>query len=634
MRRWRDRAMAFTALSRQRRRLVAFHSPPSRAMKQSTSRRRFLGGALTAASTLSLSACGGSNDDNNDDNGSVKASFQHGVASGDPLSDRVILWTRITPEEETSIILDWEVSASTDFSKPLRAGRLTTDAMQDYTAKVDVDGLSPGTRYWYRFLHGDTISPVGRTRTLPTGSLKSVKLAVFSCSNYPAGYFHVYAEAAKREDLDVAIHLGDYIYEYNSEGYASDDAQAMGRISAPANEIVKLQDYRTRYAQYRSDPDLQALHASLAMIAVWDDHEIANDTWMNGAENHQPDTEGDFALRKAAAVRAYHEWLPTRTGEAQQQIYRRFEFGDLLTLHMMDTRVIGRDEQRSYTDYLPALLTNPDTATALQQFLASIAGDLGNPTRQLLGQAQTTWLQQGLQTSKATWQVLGQQVLMGPVHLPLPVLAGLLQSAGQLGDVKLPALLQISPQQYIALLQKQALAPDSLSLEERTILSLPSVPYNLDSWDGYWAPRETVLETARQLDRNLVVLAGDTHNAWASDLRTRDGSAVGVELATSSVSSPGFEEYLGGGIQPEQLAQLLLGLANLNTLPAGSKWAGSLKYADTSRRGYMEVTLTHQEVLASWHFVDTVKQADYATSLGRQLRTLPGSSQRKLLEVA
>lgn len=600
-------------------------------MANRISRRRFLrnaAGSLTVASTLTLAACGSSDDD--DDR--PKVSFDHGVASGDPMADRVILWTRATPERDATLTVQWEVAEDEAFSRIVASGEATTDSMRDYTVKVDAQGLQAATAYWYRFAHGETLSPVGRTRTLPTGAVAQVRLAVFSCSNFPAGYFHVYAEAAKRGDLDAAVHLGDYIYEYGREGYASGQAADMQREVLPDREIITLADYRQRYALYRGDPDLQALHAAMPMIAVWDDHEVTDNTWKDGAANHQPDSEADFELRKAAAIRAYHEWLPTREQQPLNQVFRRFDFGDLLSLHMLDTRVLARDRQLALEAYLPELLGNPDPQAGLEQFIARFGADVSAADRQLLGAPQVEWLRAGLAESRATWQVLGQQVLMTPVQLPLPVLLGMLSAAGRLGDVKVPAHLLASPAQYVNLLQRQAAGDPTLTESEQALLALPCLPYNLDSWDGYWAARESVLAAARDLDRNLVVLAGDTHNAWAGELRDMAGTPVGVEFATSSVSSPGFEEYLAGAGTPAELAALVTGLTNLNNLPPiGRNWAGSLKYAETSLRGYMVLTATHEAVRADWHYVDTVKQPQYTATLGHGLRCLPGQGNRKLL---
>src|SRR5690606_14117434 len=182
------------------------------------------------------------------------------------------------------------------------SGEATTDSMRDYTVKVDAQGLQAATAYWYRFAHGETLSPVERTRTLPTGAVAQVRLAVFSCANFPAGYFHVYAEAAKRGDLDAAGHLGDYVYEYGRGGDASGQAADMQGEGLPDREIITRADHRPRHALGRRDAHPQALHAAMPMIAVWDDHEVTDNTWKDGAANPQPDSEADFELRKAAAI--------------------------------------------------------------------------------------------------------------------------------------------------------------------------------------------------------------------------------------------------------------------------------------------------------------------------------------------
>jgi alkaline phosphatase D len=525
-----------------------------------------------------------------------KVGFDHGVASGDPLARRVVLWTRVTSERAGVVPVLWEVARDPSFRRLVRAGAVQTSGERDHTVKVDVGGLAPNTIYFYRFTVGRTTSPVGRTRTLPVGRVREVKLAVFTCSNYPAGYFHVYAEAARRNDLHAAVHLGDYIYEYGRGQYASEDAARLGREVEPAGELLTLDDYRRRYAQYRSDPDLQAAHAAMPFIHIWDDHEIANDTWMDGAENHDPATEGDFVARRAAALQAFHEWLPIRTPdrERQEKIYRSFAFGDLLALHMLDTRVIARDRQLEYANYV-------GSDGSLNG--AALAADLTNPGRQLIGDEQTLWLQEQMAASNATWQVLGQQVLMGRMNIPAPLVLGM-----------------ISFSAYSALVVKAQTAPASLTPQELAILAQPAIPYNLDAWDGYPVAREMLLAIARELDKNLVVLAGDTHNAWASDLADMYGNAVGVEFAVSSVSSPGLEAYFPA----EAPAAVAAGLEAI---------VGPLKYANTGDRGYMVVTATPTECRTDWHFVSTVKAREYTLLPTRSLRTLPGSDNRNLVAV-
>ena len=554
---------------------------------------RDIGAGVALIGSAGLVACGG-----DEQIEQIPVSWKHGVASGDPLSDRVVLWTRITTDATGPVDVGWQVATDEAFSNVVRFGFSTTSASVDYTVKVDVDQLSPASRYFYRFSVVNQKSPVGKTKTLAASGASQVKLAVFSCSNYPTGYFNVYAEAAKRTDLDATVHLGDYIYEYASNGYASSNAATLGRVSDPTNELLVLTDYRKRHAQYKSDPDLQALHATVPMIAVWDDHEIANDAWKDGAENHQAN-EGDFKLRRAAALQAYHEWMPTRVTQADI-IYRSFNFGGLVALHMLDTRLIGREKQLDYANYT--------TAQGLNS--AAFASDLTRADRQLLGTTQTAWLQQQMTDSTATWQVLGQQVLMGRMDIPSPILFEALNPGT---GVSIPA--------YTALKIKQATAPNTLTPTEQFILAQPAIPYNLDAWDGYSAARETVLGMARALNKNLVVLAGDTHNAWGNDLKDRLGNQVGVEFGVSSVTSPGFESIFVND-NPATLAASLEQLID------------PLVYADTSRRGFAVVTATPTECRCDWIYISTISSRTYTAATGKSLRMLPGSGNRKLVPTA
>lgn len=544
--------------------------------------------------------------------------FLHGVASGDPLAHAVILWTRVSPDaamqesmvqaeaeaahslrarqlwhELRNVPVRWEIARDERFDHVVARGVAVARADHDFTVKVDVTGLRPATRYFYRFACAGALSPVGRTRTLPRGTAEQVRLAAVSCSNYPAGFFNVYARIAERDDLDAVLHLGDYLYEYGADGYASGQAAALGRVVEPAHELLSLADYRTRHAQYRSDPDAQALHAALPMIAVWDDHEIANDAWREGAENHDAASEGAWTTRRAAALRAYHEWMPTRLPypARPERIFRSFEFGDLLALHMLDTRVIGRDRQLALSSFFgPAGFD-----------LAGFEAAVNEPSRQLLGAEQLAWLQTRLARSTATWQVLGQQVLMGRMKVPLPLLTG-------------------TPVSVYAAAAAKAQAGAPLTPQELALLAQPSVPYNLDAWDGYGAARDAVFAAARQFERNLVVLSGDTHNAWASDLADAAGEAVGVEIATPSVSSPGFE-----AIFPAEDPRAFAG--------ALQQLIGPLVYADTSRRGWVELTATRSGLRAQWWYVDTVASRGGVVALGRTLQVQPGVGGRRLQEV-
>ena len=279
------------------------------------------------------------------------AHFTHGIASGDPLADRVILWTRVLPGSGNAeaVPCTWQVAADDSFDTVVASGEAIARAERDYTVKVDAAGLAPGTSYCYRFIANGVISPVGCTRTLPVGAVSEFKMAVASCSNYPQGFFHAYRDIAEA-DLDVVLHLGDYLYEYPVGEYVNPVAEnQFGRKVEPEHEILVLEDYRMRHGLYRTDPDLQAAHAAHPWITVWDDHEMMNDTWRAGAENHD-EGEGDFFKRIHAARQAYHEWMPIRTGAEGDQgvIYRAFQIGDLADLLMLDTRLVGRDEQLDY----------------------------------------------------------------------------------------------------------------------------------------------------------------------------------------------------------------------------------------------------------------------------------------------
>jgi len=465
--------------------------------------------------------------------------------------------------------------------------------------KVDAAGLAAGRTYYFRFSAAGAHSPVGHTRTLPATAAE-LRLAVMSCSNSPAGFFNVYADVA-RSDAEFAIHLGDCIYEYAAGGYASAGAAALGRSSEPAAEALSLDDYRRRHAQYKSDADSKTLHARMPMIAVWDDHEIANDAFSGGAGNHDPTTEGSWAARRDAALQAYHEWMPIRTGAERSRIYRSFNFGNLVHLHMLDTRLIGRDPQIGIGAL--AGLEGPAVQAAATAAYTS-------PARQLLGAEQQARLQGQLASSPATWQVLGQQVLMGRMEFPVSVLAALNST-----DTSAAAV-AAGTAAITAYLTAKA-TPAALRTPEQAALMNPAVNpllgYNLDAWDGYLAARETVLATARQLGHKLVVLAGDTHNAWHSDLTLKGlaspalaGVKVGEEFATSSVSSPGLESYLP--LPPAQVKGIFESVVN------------DLHWIDPSRRGYLKMRFTAAEAVGEWVFIDTITSRSFVASVGHTAR--------------
>lgn len=319
-----------------------------------------------------------------------EAPFLHGVASGDPLTDRVIIWTRITPDNGVnSVDVNWRIATDTSMTNIVNQGVFSTDADRDFTVKVDATGLTPSTCYFYDFWVDSTYSVRGRTRTADSGDNELVRFALVSCSNYEHGYFNAYDKIAERNDLNAVIHLGDYIYEYETGGYSANIAN---RENDPSHEIVSLDDYRLRYSHYRLDHSLQDLHQQYPFICIWDDHETANDAYKDGAENHDETTEGVWDTRKSNSRRAYFEWMPIRDVNADSSIYRKFQYGDLLNLYMLDTRLEGRDEQ-----------------------VSASSSDVDDPNRSLLGSTQYNWLTTELSNSQVQWNIIGQQVMIAPL---------------------------------------------------------------------------------------------------------------------------------------------------------------------------------------------------------------------------
>lgn len=316
--------------------------------------------------------------------------FYQGVASGDPLPESVIIWTRVTPEYEDTIQVKWSVYADPELQQLISEGNAATHQGQDYTIKVEVSDLNPGQFYYYQFNYQDTKSIVGRTKTASLAP-ERVNLVFASCSNYEAGFFNAYRKISEIDSLDAVVHLGDYIYEYEPKRYGD---TTLGRFHYPANEIKTLADYRGRYAQYRTDPDLIKAHQMHPWITIWDDHEISNNAYQEGAENHQPEQEGDWEARKEAARKAYYEWLPVR-GNASGELYRKFAFGDMAEMFMLDGRLAGRSQQLD--------------SMSQEGYMDS--------SRSMLGQQQLQWLQQNLRQSEATWKILGNQVVFAGIDV-------------------------------------------------------------------------------------------------------------------------------------------------------------------------------------------------------------------------
>ncbi len=497
--------------------------------------------------------------------------FTHAVASGEPKHRSVMLWTRYVPPAGSSARLEYQVSRTPDFSRIVADGAAAAHPERDYCVRAVAEGLAPGAWYFYRFVDSSgRFSPVGRTRTLPDGSVANFKIAVFSCANLGFGWFNAYAHAAARQDIDLVLHLGDYLYEYPRGEYPAARHALSGRAFEPAGETVTLADYRLRYAAYRADPDLQRLHQLFPMVAMWDDHESANDSWKGGAENHQPETEGDWDIRKDAAVRAFREWLPV-----SDEAWESYQIGDLATLSRPETRLTGRTEPLNLGK---AVRDAPDLAAALLNFRDSVWLD---PSRTMLGSAQEEWLARELRRSvgaRTRWQVLGQQVIMGSIGFAPEIAAWLEPTA-------------------------------AASVKQRLVRSLASsrigLPFNFDMWDGYPAARGRLLRSALEADANLVVLSGDSHNAWAFDLDF-EGTPAGVDLAVQSVTSPGYEFYLPR-ISSEDVARAIVSASP------------QLKWAQTSRRGYMTLELSPERATGEWLFLDTVKSRSSTVAKSHRL---------------
>lgn len=497
-----------------------------------------------------------------------KLAFRHGVASGDPLADRVILWTRVTPLQprDGKLRVDYVVARDAALQEVVLSGSVRTDASRDFTVKVDATGLEPGQTYHYRFSHGQQLSPIGRTRTLPVGQVDHLRMAVVSCSNFAAGYFNAYRRIAERTDLDLVLHLGDSLYEYATGQYGNT------RPCDPPHEILTLDDYRRRHAQYKGDADSQEMLRQHPLVAIWDDHETANDAWQGGAENHQPDDgEGAWPARVAAALQAYHEWMPVREQHPNdlRRENRRFTLGNLVDLFMLEQRLGARSQQ------LPATIPT-DLGMGFTQ-----SGDFLDPQRSLLGDQQERWLIKGLRNSGARWKLLGQGVMFAQLKA-----FGLPNAQG--GGIFL----------------------------------------NPDQWDGYQPARNRLYAAVKGSDGgppigNLVVLTGDIHSSWAADLtqdpnnpNAGDGGydpgtgrgSLAVEFVGTSVTSPGLDDPSG---------EIAAYLRSQNP---------HFKYIDLNKRGYMLLDVTHERVACEWWHLETVAVPDDRQTLARTFQVADGAA--------
>jgi alkaline phosphatase D len=446
--------------------------------------------------------------------------FTYGVASGDPLPDRVIIWTRVNPSADATpgsglggpIQGIWEVSRNRRFTQRVAVGHFCTSAATDHTVKIDVCNLCPATDYFYRFMVRGVKSPIGRMRTAPSAfaSPSSVRFGLASCSNFEAGYFTAYRHLAQRDDLDFILHVGDYIYEYANGEYGPEGFAGTVRAHDPADEIISLADYRRRHACYKADADLRQLHARHTFITTWDDHETANNAWRDGAENHTEGAEGAWADRKAAGIKAYFEWMPIRTtpptgseGEVQP-VYRKFSFGSLVDLFMLDLR-----QYRSQQPLSPA-----DSAA------------INDPARTMLGDGQRAWLQGNLAASQARWKLFGNSVQIAPV-------------------VVVPSLLDQQTQFLLFQFFQIPLGTQG------------AVSLNTDAWDGYAQSRLEILglisgQITGNPIGNCVFLTGDIHSTYAGDIPANPvgynpatSLSLGTEFVCTSITSDNVNEIVG-----------------------------------------------------------------------------------------
>ena len=492
--------------------------------------------------------------------------FRHGVASGDPWPHSVVLWTRVTPAAGASpgsgrgpdVRVGWQVARDPAIADVVRSGAVTTGALRDHTVKLVADGLAPDAAYFYRFLVDGERSPVGRTRTAPAPQAlpRGLRFGMVSCTNWQAGYFAAYRHLAARGDLDAVLHLGDYLYEYGPGEYGYGPSNVDVRTHAPGHETVSLQDYRRRHAQYKTDPDLQALHAVAPWVVTWDDHESANDSYRRGAENHQPKTEGRWSARRAAAYRAYDEWMPVRLGATAalgdgHRVHRRLRFGRLADLSMLDLRS-HRSKQ-----------------------LAHQLGGVDDPDRTITGDPQMAWLKDGLRSSAAQWKLVGNPVMIAPVVFPP--------------------------------LPQDATRPVA---DVTGLLPPEGVPYNLDQWDGYTADRHELLgHLADHGIDGTVFLTGDIHSAWANDLPADAGTypaspSLATEFVCTSATSNNLDDMTGSPPRTTSLA-----------VEAGVQANNRhVRYLDFDSHGYSVLDVTPARVQVDYYVIGDRRDPDAGVS--------------------
>ncbi|MEH0469621.1 alkaline phosphatase D family protein [Streptomyces sp. B21-097] len=494
--------------------------------------------------------------------------FLHGLASGDPLPDGVLLWTRVTPTAEAipgsglgpDTAVSWVVARDRALTDVVSRGTTTATAASDHTVKADIRGLAPATDYWFRFSADGVDSPVARTRTAPAAdaAVTGLRFGVVSCANWEAGYFSSYRHLAARGDLDAWLHLGDYIYEYGTGQYGT--RGTVVRQTAPTHEILTLADYRARHGKYKTDPDLQALHTKAPVIAIWDDHEFANDTWSGGAENHTEGAEGAWSARQAAAKQAYFEWMPVRPAIAGTT-YRRLRFGKLADLSLLDLRSF-RSQQ-----------------------VAVGKGTVDDPDRTITGRAQLDWLKAGLKASDTAWRLVGNSVMISPFVIG-----------------------SLSADLFKPLAKLLGLPEDGLGL-------------NTDQWDGYTDDRRELLAHLRaNAIRNTVFLTGDIHMAWAND--------VPVDAGTYPLSASAATEFVVTSVTSDNLDDIVKvpeGTLTAVASPVIRAANRHVHFVDTDRHGYGVLDVTAERAQMDYYVVSDRTNPAATSSWWRSYRTRSGT---------
>ena len=509
--------------------------------------------------------------------------FLHGVASGDPDATSVVLWTRVTVGSDVEV--EWELAETPSFASILKSGRAFAGAERDHTVKVLAEGLRPSGTYYYRFRTGGVTSPIGRARTLPEGRLDRLGIALASCSNYPFGFFNAYETIARDADVDFVLHTGDYIYEYGADGWGGDISKTIGRVHEPANEIVSLSDYRQRHAQYKTDAGSKMMHAAHTLIACWDDHESANNPWTGGAENHQPETEGDWKTRRAASIRAYFEWMPVREpewlkhkGRSRMQFWRSYSFGDLATLCTIETRHTARARQIDYMQYADSLKSMEDVARFRREVL-------GEPGRRMLAPELEADLTADLARSVKggqPWRLIGNPMPIAKTDVPDVVGLGIMPDPFKDPEAN----------------------PAAKALAWKGKWNLPFYP---DTWDGYPWAREQLYDLSRKAGAgDLIFLTGDSHSFWANRLADAKGRPAGIELGTAGISSPGDFVSSGFGELAPKLDQ------------AFADHIDEVLWTDNMHQGYVRIELERDAGQATFIAVDTVLSRNFRPMILRR----------------